>query len=251
MPRRVRVPDGATVRRRVVEATTTNLVYKGAALLLALVLWLAVSAEQPTEVGGVPVELSLDLDSTLALASPLPEIRAVVAGQARDVARLAANPLEIRRSVPGDIGDTVRFEFTRDDVLPPPGFDGPLQVRSVSPSVVTLRLTTRVMRRVPVRSRVRVNLDSALRATGPAALVPDSVTIVGTRDRVRAVNVVFTEPVDVQVRDSVGAVVPLDTVGLGVDVQPGTVRVRVPLTRDTLFQLRPLLPQTQPPVRNP
>ena len=101
MPRVVRIPDLATVRRRVGSALTTNLIYKGAALLLAIVLWLAVSAEQPTEVGGVPVELSLDLDSSLALASPLPEIRAVVAGQARDVARLAANPLEIRRSVPG------------------------------------------------------------------------------------------------------------------------------------------------------
>ena len=239
------------MRRRVGEALTTNLVYKGAALLLAIVLWLAVSAEQPTEVSGVPVELSLDLDSSLALASPLPDLRAVVAGQARDVARLAANPLEIRRSVPGDIGDTVRFEFTRDDVLPPPGFDGAVQVRSISPSVVTLRLTTRVMRRVPVRPRVRVIADSGLRATGPATLVPDSVTIVGVRDRVRLVNVVFTEPVDVRVRDSVGAVVQLDTVGLGVDVLPAQVRVRVPLTRDTLFQLRPLLPQTQPVVRTP
>ena len=247
----MRVPDAATMRRRLVEALTTNLVYKGAALLLAIVLWLAVSAEQPTEVGGVPVELSLDLDSSLALASPLPEIRAVVAGQARDVARLAANPLEIRRSVPGDVGDTVRFEFTRDDVLPPPGIDGPVQVRSISPSVVTLRLTTRVMRRVPVRSRVRVIADSGLRATGPATLAPDSVTIIGTRDRVRNVAAVFTEPVNVPVRDSMGGVVALDTVGLGLDVQPAFVRVRVPLTRDTLFQLRPLLPQTQPPVRDP
>lgn len=251
MPRGVRVPDPATLRRRLVEATTTNLVYKGAALLLAIVLWLAVSAEQPTEVSGVPVELSLDLDSALALASPLPEIRAVVAGQARDVARLAANPLEIRRSVPGDVGDSVRFEFTRDDVLPPPGFDGPLQVRSVSPSVVTLRLTTRVMRRVPVRARLRISVDSQFRATGAAVLSPDSVTVTGTRDRVRAINAVFTEPVDVRIRDSLGVVVPLDTVGLGVDVLPAVVRVRVPVTRDTLLQLRPLLPQTQPRVRDP
>lgn len=251
MPRVVRIPDLATVRRRVGSALTTNLIYKGAALLLAIVLWLAVSAEQPTEVGGVPVELSLDLDSSLALASPLPEIRAVVAGQARDVARLAANPLEIRRSVPGDVGDSVRFEFTRDDVLPPPGFDGPIQVRSVAPSVVTLRLTTRVMRRVPVRARVRVTLDTLLRATGPAVLTPDSVTIIGTQERVRAVNAVFTEPVDVRIRDTIGDFVALDTIGLGLDVQPARVRVRVPVTRDTLFQLRPLLPQTQPRVRTP
>ena len=251
MPRGVRPPQLVSVRRRLAEATTTNLVYKGAALLLAIVLWLAVSAEQPTEVSGVPVELALDLDSSLALASPLPDLRAVVAGQARDVARLAANPLEIRRSVPGDVGDTVRFEFTRDDVLPPPGLDGPVQVRSISPSVVTLRLTTRVMRRVPVRARVRVTLDTLLRATGPAVLSPDSVTVVGTQERVRAVSAVFTEPVDVRVRDSLGVVVPLDTVGLGVDVQPAFVRVRVPVTRDTLFQLRSLLPQTQPRLRTP
>lgn len=247
----MRPPELATVRRRVAEALTTNLVYKGAALLLAIVLWLAVSAEQPTEVSGVPVELALDLDSSLALASPLPDLRAVVAGQARDVARLAANPLEIRRSVPGDVGDTVRFEFTRDDVLPPPGFDGPLQVRSISPSVVTLRLTTRVMRRVPIRPRLRVTVDSALRATGPATLSPDSVTVVGTQERVRAVAAVFTEPADVRVRDSLGVIVPLDTVGLGVQVQPAAVRVRVPITRDTLFPFRPLLPQAQPRPRTP
>ena len=251
MRRVVRPIPLATLRRRVVEALTTNLGYKGAALLLAFVLWLAVSAEQPAEVSGVPVELVLDLDSSLALVSSVPDVRAVVAGQARDVNRLFGDPLEIRRSVPGDVGDTVRFEFTRDDVLPPPGFDGPLQVRSISPSVVTLRLTTRVMRRVPVRPRLRVTVDSALRATGPATLSPDSVTVVGTQERVRAIAAVFTEPADVRVRDSLGVIVPLDTVGLGVHVQPAAVRVRVPITRDTLFPFRPLLPQAQPRPRAP
>jgi hypothetical protein len=250
VPRLKRPQLRASLSRRLTGALSAHLLYKASALFLALVRWLAVSAEQPTEVT-VPVQLVLEHDSAIVLATRPPELRALVAGQARDVNRLFSDLPEVRRSVPGDVGDSVRFEFTRDDVLPPPGFDGPLQVRSVSPSVVTLRLTTRVMRRVPVRSRVRVTLDSLLRATGPAVLTPDSVTIIGTQDRVRAVSAIFTEPVDVPVRDSLSEVVPLDTVGLGVEVEPAFVRVRVPVTRDTLFQLRPLLPQTRPRVRPP
>jgi hypothetical protein len=244
----------ATWRKWLWGAVSDRLLYKASALFLALVLWLVVNAEEPTE-DTVPVRLVLEYDSTrLALASPAPPMRALVVGRARDVTRLYSIPPEVRRSIPTDIGDSVRFEFRPSDVSPPAGLQGEFRVRQVDPGVVTLYFETRARRRVPVRSRLRVTVDSALRQVGAPQVVPESVTVVGTRERVDAVESVPTEIADVRVRDTIGVVVALDTTGLDVAVQPPRVRIRVPVVRDTLYTLPSVLPFGRPqfvPPRRP
>ena len=249
---RDRARQHAAARSWLVGAFTERLLYKGAALFLALVLWLVVNAEEPIE-DMVPVRLVLEHDSSMVLASEKPQIRALVVGRARDVTRLYSDQLEVRRTIPPDAGDSVRFELTRVDVLPPASVDGEIIVRRVEPSVVSLHLTTRVQRRVPVRPRARVTGDSGWRQVGGTQAVPESVLVVGTRAGVDTVTAVPTVTADLHLRDTLGVDVALDTAGLGVTVRPARVRLRVPAVRDTFYTLRAVVPfgPATPPPRRP
>jgi hypothetical protein len=241
MPTRPEPGLTPALRRRLRGAFTERLLYKGAAVFLALVLWLVVSTEQPTE-DRFPVQLVLQRDSTIVLTEEPPPVTALVVGQLRDILRLGVTPPVLRIPVTDDGTDSMRVTLDPNDVQLPMSVDQRVDVRGLFPAHLTLRYTTRVERRVPVRSRIRATVDSGLRALGPARVVPDSVTIVGTREAVAAVTDVATIEGTVQVRDTLGVVVPIDTAGLDVMVQPGFVRVRVPVIRDAL----PLVPMLLP-----
>lgn len=219
-----------------------RLFYKGAAIFLALVLWLVVSVEQPTA-DRVPVRLSFQKDSSVALLGDVPVLTAQVVGRGREVQLLKLSPAaEVMVSVP-DTVDSMRVRLTAADVLLPPTIDDEVDVRSVEPNVFTLHFTTRVRKRVPVRSRLRISVDSALRTIGSAQLVPDSVMIIGTRAQVAAVEEVRTAAMNVRIRDTLGTLIPLDTTELGgATLSPPQVRLRVPVVRDTLLPLPFLLP---------
>src|SRR4029450_1171018 len=107
MPR----PDGersattASLERWLKAALTEGLGYKAAALFFAVVLWLVVSAEEPSE-EVVPVRLEAPFDPARVLTSPRPELRALVAGRARDLIKLYENPPVVRRVVTDDAPDS-------------------------------------------------------------------------------------------------------------------------------------------------
>lgn len=231
------------IRRLLRGALTERLLYKTAALFLALVLWLIVSADQPTE-EIVPVTLVVQADSTLMLTEAVPVLRARVVGPLREVLKLYATPPTVQRSVPGEDTDSIRFQLEPRDVVIPAGVN--VRVSSLEPSAVSLRFTSRVGRRVPVRSRLRVTVDSTLRTLGAPRLQPDSVTIFGTRESVAAVTEVPTMLLDVRVRDTSSVLVPLDTSGLDVRVQPAEVRFRVRVVGDTLLPIPFLMPWNRP-----
>ncbi len=232
-----------TGRRLLRGALTERLLYKGAALFLALVLWLVVSADQPTE-EIVPVAFIIESDSTLMLTGPAPVLRARVVGPLREVLKLYAAPPTVQRLVPGTETDSIRFQLEPRDVIVPPGVN--VRVSSLEPSTVLLHFKSRVGRVVPVRSRVRMTVDSTLRTVGSPRLEPDSVTIFGTREQVAAVSEVSTMVTDVRVRDTSSVLIPLDTIGLGVRVQPSQVRFRVRVVGDTLLPIPFLMPWNRP-----
>ncbi|HEY0971471.1 MAG TPA: hypothetical protein VGE02_10945 [Gemmatimonadales bacterium] len=241
MPRPDPRPLGSTLKRHARGVFTERLLYKGAAIFLAFVLWLVVSTEQPSQ-DTFPVRLLLQMDSTLVLTEEPPQVNALVVGQLRDIFKLGVNPPELRVPVGGDGSDgadSVRVTLDPDDVQLPVGMDGRIDVRGLSPAQVTFHFTTRVQRRVPVRSRVRVTADSGLRIVGPVRVVPESVTVIGSRQAVGGVSEVPTISGTIQVRDTSAVLVMLDTAELGVQVQPAQVRLRVPVLRDSL-SLAPL-----------
>lgn len=215
-------------------ALTERLELKATALLIAVLLWLVVSARQPTEsyvdVGVVP-----ELDSSLALLDQPPRIRALVAGRAADIVKLyAARPI-VRRRIDADAPDTLVLDVAPSDVHIPAELAGNVRVLEVQPRAVTLRFESKATRRVAVRNEQRVKpmLDGANGSTptaGPTRSValsfaPETVRITGSRAAVRRVSSVRPVPLSIAWGDTMAHIVDLDTAGLGVRVHPAQVKV--------------------------
>ena len=210
-------------RRRLLRAATERIGYKAAALFFALVLWLAVGAEEPAE-RVIPVRFEPALDSSLQLQGRLPAVQAQVTGRLRELIKLYSNPPVIHRVVRADAPDTTRLELDPGDV----DLQGvTARVVDVYPREVTLRFASTVTRLVPVRSALHVVADSAGRVSTVPELEPDSVVVVGRRDAVRRVASVPTVDTTI-VADTLARFVLLDTSKLGVRVRTRYVRVRFP-----------------------
>lgn len=197
-------------------------------------LWLAVSAEEPTD-EWVPVQIELTADSNVSLREPIPPVRAFVIGRGRELLKLYVAEPTVHRTINGDVPDSLTIDLQPNDVNLPAWVNA--RVGEVEPRAITLHFTVTATRRVPVRSALQVRPDSGWRIVGAPSLEPESVTVQGPRDAVRAVKFVPTVRQELVMSDTAGQVVPLDTVGLGVQVEPELVRI-----------VAPMVPVAPPPV---
>jgi hypothetical protein len=223
-----RSPASASLQRRLRAALTERLGYKAAAAFFAVVLWLVVSAEEPSE-ELVPVQLETSFDTSRMLTSSAPVVRALVAGRARDLLKLYDHPPIVRRVITDDAPDSVGVDLRPEDVYLPPDVDA--IVRDVQPRTVVLVFDVMEARRLPVLSGVRVLPDSTV-GTGVipiTRLEPESVMVTGPRRVVGQMAYVPTAQQTVTVRDSARFLIPLDVKRLGgaVKVRPAEVTVSV------------------------
>ena len=209
-------------------AFTERLGLKATALLLAILLWLIVSARHPTE-SYVRVTVIPVLDSTLVLLDAPPQLQALVAGRAVDIVKLAADPPAVHRRIDGDAPDTLVLDVTPDDVRLPAGITNDLRVLDVQPRSVTLRFGARATRRVPVSSggRILVKDPTSLRAADNVEFEPAIIRITGPRRVVRRIESVHPFSLSIVRGDTLHHVADLDTAGLGVRVLPSQVKVRL------------------------
>lgn len=216
-----------TWRNRLREIATERLGLKATALLLALLLWVVVSARQPTE-SYVRVRVLPALDSSLALIDGTTEMRALVAGRAADIVKLSADPLVVRRSIGGDVPDTLVLDVTPADVHVPPELADHVRVLDIQPRSVTLRFETRASRRIPIVNdgRIVVRADSSRHATGEVVFDPEAVRVTGPRRLVRSLRGIRPYALSIAMNDTMPHVADLDTAGTGVQVQPAQVKVR-------------------------
>lgn len=164
------------LHRRLAAAATERLALKAAALFFACVLWLVVSAEEPTE-QVVQVLVYPRLDSTLALVGRRPTVRALVVGRARELIKLAGESPVVRPVLEVARGDSVVLTIRPEDVELPA--DAQLLVREVRPRTVAVRVT-----RVAIPAPPATAAESALAGLvplavprGAAAAVVDSVPV--------------------------------------------------------------------------
>jgi hypothetical protein len=138
-------------------AFAERLALKAAALFFALVLWMVVSAEEPTD-EIIPIRFAPVVDSGMVIVGPLPTVRALVLGRGRELLKLYnASPVIVRR-VRSNSSETVSLELGPADVDLPAGVNA--VVRDVRPRNVTLRLR----RITPVRDSAAA-IDSTMSDT--------------------------------------------------------------------------------------
>ena len=170
----------ASWKRSLRSAFTDKLPLKAAAIFFAFVLWLVVSAEEPTE-EVVPVRFSPALDSGVVMEGEAPSVRALVMGRGRELLKLYTAPPVIYRRIRSGLRDSVRVEIGPADVDLPAGVTA--SVRDVRPRVVTFRLrrTTPIAPTDTASDIIRtpVLVDSAiLRDTTPReAARPESAAV--------------------------------------------------------------------------
>ncbi len=213
------------------DIATEHLGLKAFALVLALLLWIVVSARQPTE-GYVRVRVTPTLDSSLVLLGEPPVVQALVSGRTADLVKLYATPLVLRRTISGDVPDTLMLDVTPADVHVPADLSEAVHVLDVQPRAVMLRFESSVTRRVPVTNdgRVVVQGDSlaAADSTRRDDLVfdPDWVRVTGPRRVVRRLRGIQPSALSIARGDTLPHVADLDTTGIGVRVEPTQVKVR-------------------------
>jgi hypothetical protein len=123
-----------SLKRRLTSAVTEHLPVKFSALFLAVVVWVVVRSEEPSE-AWIDVHLALTMDSSVTMASQPPAVQALVSGRGRELLKLYSAWPEIRRSV--GVDDTV-FAVHPADVFTSNEAD--VKVLDVRPHLVRLPL---------------------------------------------------------------------------------------------------------------
>ncbi|MGH7646476.1 MAG: CdaR family protein [Gemmatimonadaceae bacterium] len=219
-----------TLEKRFAAMATARMPLKLAALFFALVLWLAVSAEEPTE-EWVDVRVALVHDSSVTLVDSVPPVQALVVGRGRDLLKLYTTLPVLRRVIDADTATSVTLSLRPGDVDLPSNVDA--RVRDVRPAAMSMRVRITESRRVPVRSAIELMPDSGFHVIGTPNVEPDSVDVRGSREAVRKLTAVYTERRQVDVHDTLtDVVVPVDTAGLRMRVTPPQVKIRVLGARD-------------------
>jgi YbbR domain-containing protein len=207
---------------------TDRLELKATAILLAVLLWLVVGARQPTE-SYVNVKVEPELDSSLVLLDGPPQLQALVSGRAADIVKLYASPPVVRRTIDGDVPDTLVLDVSPSDVRVPPDLRNDVNILDVQPRKITLRFETRATRRLAVvnENRVTVLGDSGAPVSARVRFDPETVRITGPRRAVRRLRGIRPSALAIAAGDTLPHVADLDTSGLGVRVSPAQVKVRV------------------------
>ena len=221
-------------------ALTANWPYKVAAVVLAILLWMRVSAGQASVEQAVPTRLEVEVsDTTWTLLDVPPEVTTTFQGQGGDMFSFFFEQPRILKRVESVDDSTLTLPLSVSDVL----YNRSLNVNptSVDPDEVTIRLERRASKRVPVR------VESDARATpgyflGDVRLTPDSVTLRGPASLVSSVSEVSTEPLEVgEVSDRVSRqlVVRVPEGLRGVEVDPRSVlaSVEVDSLRTRVFRV--------------
>ena len=120
--------------RRFRSAITEHLPVKFSALFFAVVMWVIVRSEEPSE-AWVDVHLALTLDSAVTMAAQPPTVQALISGRGREILKLYSTSPELRRSIAMD--DSV-FAVHPADVFTPNEAD--VKVVDVRPHFVHLPL---------------------------------------------------------------------------------------------------------------
>jgi hypothetical protein len=207
-------------------ALTADLPLKLTSLVLSVFLWFLAAGEEPVSTLAI-VDLSVRAPAGRAILHPPGPVRALVVGPRRELLKLAASPPRLSRVLPDTLGDEVRVDLSPGEVELPRGVNA--HVQDIQPRALTIDLDATSQRVVSVHPVVRMR-DEAGFTAGRITVVPGRVRVFGPDARIRRLDSVRTEPLEVDGAEGpVEQSLALDTAGLGpaVRILPGSVTVRV------------------------
>ena len=206
---------------------TRNWPIKGAALFLALMLYVAVQLQQPVTTS-FDVTLNVQLPPGRALMQKLPKVRAQISGKGTQILKLRSLAGDITRRVPDTVTAptwVVHLDPTDVELALPKGAD--VRVMEIRPSEITLALDSVARKDVRIVSLVNVTPESAQVLRGGLSMTPTTARLVGPGKSLAVIDSVTTVPMEIRnVSGTFSRNVPIDTMPLGfIRIAPKQVTV--------------------------
>ena len=203
------------MRAKLLQLLARNWPIKLASVLLALMLYVAVQAQQPIT-QTFTMKLDLEVPRGRSLLQKPPTIQVQVSGKGAELLRLRTFPSAITMRVPDTLSTSswlMRLENA--DVPVPKGVD--VSVRDITPREVTISLDSVIRKDVRVVPLVTVEPESGFVLRGGLSISPSVARLVGPEENVAAVESVTTAPMEItNVTGAFTRVLPIDTQALGI-----------------------------------
>jgi len=199
---------------RLTRLITRNWAIKLAALALALMLYVAVAAQQPVT-QTFTLKLAVLAPPGRALLEAPPSVSVLLSGRGSEMLRLRSlRPVSLR--VPDTLTASVwNFSLKPSDIDIPKGAD--VQVNDISPRDIAIRLDSVAGKDVRIVPLVRIVAESGYAMQGGLAITPNVARIVGSDRALAAIDSVMTVPTEIaNVTGPFTRIVPIDTTPLGV-----------------------------------
>src|SRR2546426_9579813 len=205
------------MRSSLLQLITRNWPIKGAALFVALMLYVAVQLQQPVTTS-FDVTLNVLLPRGRTLVHKPPKVRVQISGKGSQILKLRSLAGDITRRVPDTLtASTWSIQLDPDEVelALPKGAD--VRVMEVRPSEITLALDSVARKEVKIVSLVSVTPESGQVLHGGLSMTPTTVRLVGPEKSLATIDSVTTVPMEItDVSGEFTRNVPIDTMPLGI-----------------------------------
>jgi YbbR domain-containing protein len=201
-----------------------NWAIKLAALFFAIMLYVAVAAQQPLT-QSFPMQLVLTVPPGRTVKEQPAGVVVLITGKGSEVMKLRSFPRVIEKAIPDTFSATVwRVHLQPADVEIPKGTD--VQVVDITPRDVDVVMDSASKKDVRIVPLVRVEAESGYVVRG-ISILPSVARVVGPQKSLARLDSVTTEPIVISsVNGPFSRTVPIDTTPLGVvRIAPKEVRV--------------------------
>src|SRR5919109_1539174 len=205
------------VRANLLQLISRNWPIKGAALFLALMLYVAVQLQQPVTTS-FDVDLNVQLPPGRALVHKPPKVRVQISGKGSQILKLRSLAGDITRRVPDTLTATtwpIHLDPTEVELALPKGAD--VRVMDIRPSDITIALDSVARKDVRIVSLVTVTPESGQVLHGGLSMTPTTARLVGPEKSLAVIESVTTVPMEItNVSGEFTRTIPIDTMPLGI-----------------------------------
>jgi YbbR domain-containing protein len=212
-----------SVRGSALQLIVRNWPIKAAAMFFAIMLYVAVAAQQPLS-QTFAMRLNVLVPPGRSLRQQPAGVSVVITGKGSEILKLRSFPREIRKSIPDTFSATVyRVQLQPSDIELPKGIDVQVDIR---PRDLDIVLDSVPHKDVRVVARVKVEAESGYVLRG-ISITPSLVRLIGPAKSLAGIESVTTLPTVISsVSGPFFQTVPIDTAPLGmVRIAPKAVRM--------------------------